>query len=260
MSHYHIYGIGAALVDTEIEVSDEDLINNNIDKGVMTLVDEARQHELMNTLSDHLVASKRASGGSAANTITPNELYAPAIEKAEYVYIEGYLVTSDTGRTAAIQLRQQAEAKGIKTALSLSDPAMVEFFRDGLSDMIGDKVDLLFCNLDEALSYTQTDNIDDAANSLKTIAREFAITLGNKGALLYDGKKAINIEATPTKAIDTNGAGDMFAGAYLYGITHGYSRELAGKLASTAAAQVVSQYGPRLKPEQHQAMIKSVLT
>jgi len=333
MSHYHIYGIGAALVDTEIEVSDEDLINNNIDKGVMTLVDEARQHELMNTLSDHLVASKRASGGSAANTIiaasyfgannfysckvandengdfyikdmnnagvtlppnesshssgitgkclvmitpdaertmntflgisetvSPNELYAPAIEKAEYVYIEGYLVTSDTGRTAAIQLRQQAEAKGIKTALSLSDPAMVEFFRDGLSDMIGDKVDLLFCNLDEALSYTQTDNIDDAANSLKTIAREFAITLGNKGALLYDGKKAINIEATPTKAIDTNGAGDMFAGAYLYGITHGYSRELAGKLASTAAAQVVSQYGPRLKPEQHQAMIKSVLT
>lgn len=332
MSNYHIYGIGAALVDTEIEVSDEDLINNKIDKGVMTLVDEARQYELMDTLSDHLIASKRASGGSAANTIiaasyfgannfysckvandengdfyiddmrsagvtlppsngvskegitgkclvmitpdaertmntflgisetvSPNELHAPAIEKAEYVYIEGYLVTSDTGRAAAIQLREQAEAMGVKTALSLSDPAMVQFFREGLSDMIGNKVDLLFCNLDEALGYTQTDNIDDAVTSLKTIAKEFAITLGSKGALLYDGEKTISIAATPTKAIDTNGAGDMFAGAYLYGLTHDYSHEQAGKLASVAAAKVVSQYGPRLQPEQHKAMMKAVL-
>lgn len=331
MSQYHIYGIGAALVDTEVEVSDEDLINNNIDKGVMTLVDESRQHELMDTLSDHLVASKRASGGSAANTIiaasyfgannfysckvasdengdfyikdmrdagvalppnggthegitgkclvmiTPdaertmntflgisetvsaNELDSQAIEQAQYVYIEGYLVSSATGRDAAIQLRQQAESKGVKTALSLSDPAMVQFFRDGLSEMIGDKVDLLFCNLDEALGYTQTENIDDAVNSLKEIANEFAITLGSEGALLYDGENTIAIEATATKAIDTNGAGDMFAGAYLYGITHGYSREQAGKLASAAAAKVVSQYGPRLQAEQHQEIIQAVL-
>ena len=55
MHKYHIYGLGAALVDTEIEVSDHDLQNYNIDKGIMTLVDEARQHELMAHLADHLV-------------------------------------------------------------------------------------------------------------------------------------------------------------------------------------------------------------
>jgi sugar/nucleoside kinase (ribokinase family) len=96
-------------------------------------------------------------------------------------------------------------------------------------------------------------------SSLKTIANEFVITLGSKGALLYDGSNMINIDATETKAIDTNGAGDMFAGAYLYGITHGYTREQAGKLASAAAAKVVSQYGPRLKPEQHQEIIKAIM-
>ena len=69
MSNYDIYGLGAALVDTEIEVSDEDLTTYGIEKGVMTLVDEDRQHQLMDHLSDHLVASKRASGGSAANTV-----------------------------------------------------------------------------------------------------------------------------------------------------------------------------------------------
>ena len=69
MSKYHIYGIGAALVDTEIEVNDGDLQQFGIDKGVMTLVDEARQSELVSLLQDHLVASSRASGGSAANSI-----------------------------------------------------------------------------------------------------------------------------------------------------------------------------------------------
>jgi sugar/nucleoside kinase (ribokinase family) len=330
MSHYHIYGIGAALVDTEIEVIDEDLIKYQIDKGVMTLVDEARQQELMAYLSDHLVASKRASGGSAANTIiaasyfgaqtfysckvandengdfymqdmrnagvalppnggtdggitgkclvmiTPdaertmntflgisetvsiNELYEPAIKAAHYAYIEGYLVTSTTGRAAAIALRRQAEAHGVKTALSLSDPAMVQFFRDGLTEMIGDKVNLLFCNHEEALGYTQTHSIEDAIDALKNIADEFVITLGKDGALIYDGEKLITIAPQPVKAIDTNGAGDMFAGAFLYGITHGYSHEEAGKLASAAAAKVVSQFGPRLQAEQHHAIKSSV--
>ena len=62
--HYHIYGIGAALVDTEITLSDADLTRMAVAKGVMTLVDEARQNTLIDYLSDHLVASHRASGGS----------------------------------------------------------------------------------------------------------------------------------------------------------------------------------------------------
>ncbi|MGK0442804.1 MAG: sugar/nucleoside kinase (ribokinase family), partial [Pseudohongiellaceae bacterium] len=69
MKQYHIYGLGAALVDTEIEVHDHELETMGIEKGLMTLVDEARQHELINLLDGHLVQSKRASGGSACNSI-----------------------------------------------------------------------------------------------------------------------------------------------------------------------------------------------
>src|SRR5690606_11983824 len=69
MKRYHVYGLGAALVDTEIEVSDADLAAMQVEKGVMTLVDEARQHELLQHLSGRLVHSRRASGGSAANSI-----------------------------------------------------------------------------------------------------------------------------------------------------------------------------------------------
>ena len=51
MKKYDIYGIGAALVDTEVEVSDDFLSKASIDKGVMTLVDEARQAELLGSLA-----------------------------------------------------------------------------------------------------------------------------------------------------------------------------------------------------------------
>ncbi|MFT5118421.1 MAG: sugar/nucleoside kinase (ribokinase family), partial [Kiritimatiellia bacterium] len=297
MSTYHIYGIGAALVDTEIEVSDTDLQTYGIEKGVMTLVDEARQTELIEHLSEHLIASTRASGGSAANTIigasyfgaktfysckvadddngefylndmqaagvatssantnngsneqgitgkclvmiTPdaertmntflgisetvsvNELNEEALKQSEYAYIEGYLVTSTTGRAAAIELRQQAEKHNIKTAFTLSDPAMVQFFGDGLKEMIGDRVNLLFCNQDEALGFTETESLNDAIEVLKSYADEFAITLGSEGALIFDGTSLIKIAANTVTAIDSNGAGDMFAGAFLYAITNG---------------------------------------
>lgn len=324
--HYHIYGIGAALVDTEIEVSDADLKAMAVAKGVMTLVDEPRQRELIGYLSDHLVHSKRASGGSGANSviaasyfgcrsfysckvaddengdfylndiraagvdfpehlgrtegvtgkclvlITPdaertmntylgvsatlsvNELHTPAVDAADYVYIEGYLVSSETGREAAIELRQRAEKRNTLTALSLSDPAMVQFFRDGLLEMIGDGVDLLFCNREEAQGFTGTETLEEAAQSLQDYCRSFAITCGAEGALVFDGRHSYHIDAQPVKAVDSNGAGDMFAGAFLYALSQGHGYDIAGRFASLAAGKVVTQYGPRLRPEQHQAL------
>jgi sugar/nucleoside kinase (ribokinase family) len=179
------------------------------------------------------------------------QLDAKAIAQSEYLYIEGYLVTSPSGKQAAIKAREIAEQQGVKTAISLSDPGMVEFFGEGLKEMIGQQVDLLFCNKDEALAWTQSNNIEDAAEKLKETAKSFAITLGKDGALVYDGNEISIVAGVEAKAIDTNGAGDMFAGAFLYAITHDQTFAQAATLANRAAAQVVSQYGPRLRPEQH---------
>lgn len=323
---YHIYGIGAALVDTEITLTDTDLTTMAVAKGVMTLVDEARQNTLIDYLQNHLVASHRASGGSAANSIiaasyfgcnnfysckvandengefylndihaagvatpahitppagitgkclvmiTPDaertmntflgisetlsvaELDSDAVAQSHYVYIEGYLVTSPTGRTAAIELRKLAEASNTKTALSLSDPAMVQFFRDGLVEMIGAGVDLIFCNRDEAIGFTQTHSIEEAVGALKKYCKQFAITCGGDGALVFDGEHLIQVAAQPIKPLDTNGAGDMFAGAFLYALSRGKDFKTAAEFANSAAAKVVTQFGPRLKAEQHEAL------
>jgi len=323
MKKYHLYGLGAALVDTEVEVTDEFLQGAGIRKGHMTLVDERRQHELLSILQRHLVGSRRASGGSAANSIiaasqfgsrafysckvanddnghfylddlraagvtsnfhgerdhgitgkclvmiTPDaertmhtflgisetlserELAYDALADSEYLYLEGYLVTSDSGRAAAIRAREFAEANGVKTALSLSDPGMVEFFADGLRQMMGERLDLLFCNREEALGWTGTDSVQAAADALRADARQFAITLGAEGALLWDGQRYITVPGVPVRAIDTNGAGDMFAGAFLHGITDGMDFAAAGLLAARSAAELVCHYGPRLPQGRH---------
>jgi sugar/nucleoside kinase (ribokinase family) len=332
MQQYDLYGIGAALLDTEIEVSDRDLQNLGVDKGVMTLVDDARQSQLVADLQNHLVTASHACGGSGANTviaasyfglrtfysckvaaddngdfylsnlanagvaypqsllqaepgatgkclvlITPDaersmntylgisaelssaELEADALRASRWAYIEGYLVSSPSGRAAAIQLRQQAEAAGVKTALSLSDPAMVHLFRDGLREMIGARVDLLFCNRDEALGFSDCNSLESAATALRDYCHSFAITLGAEGALLWDGEQQYRVSAPKVVAVDSNGAGDMFAGAFLYGISGGMTFSEAGEFACRAAAQVVSQYGPRLRPEQHGELLAQVV-
>lgn len=179
--------------------------------------------------------------------LAANELDLDALANSEYLYLEGYLVTSDSAREAAVTARKAAEQAGVKTAISLADPNMVAFFKEGLQAMIGEGVDLLFANEDEATGMTGTETAEQAAQELKKIAKTFAITRGAEGSLVFDGEQLIEIAPVATTAIDTLGAGDMFAGAFLYAITQGKSYEEAGKLASLASSRMVAKFGPRFE-------------
>ena len=178
-----------------------------------------------------------------------------AIEQSRYLYLEGYLVTSDSSRSAALFAREQARATNTPVALSLSDPNVVRYFRPAFDQLLDGGVDLLFANEDEAIELARGDNLADAVEMFKKIARKFAITRGSEGALLFDGSMEINIKPHPVKAIDTLGAGDMFAGAMLYGLSQGMSFQLAGDLASVASAKMVTQFGPRLRTEQTRELL-----
>ncbi|MGM0456861.1 MAG: adenosine kinase, partial [Cyanobacteriota bacterium] len=190
-----------------------------------------------------------------AAEFSSQELVPEAITNSDYLYIEGYLVSSPTGKAAAIEARNLAQTSGVKTSLSLSDPNMVSFFKPGLLEMIGDGLDFLFANETEALKLAETNDLNQAIAHCQTLAKQFAITRGPQGSLIFDGDSIIELDAVPVNAIDTVGAGDMYAGALLYGITHGMSLPDAGKLASKAAARVVSSLGPRLEPQETRSLL-----
>ncbi|HEX6983630.1 MAG TPA: adenosine kinase [Balneolaceae bacterium] len=326
---YDVYGIGNALVDLEFKVTPEFLKKHDVKKGVMTLVDEETQFNLIDDIDEDKMTPK--SGGSAANTViavsqlggkafysckvardtfgdfylsdmkeadintnfdrqeredgitgkclvmitedadrtmntflgitsalSTGEVDDQAIKNAEYVYIEGYLVASDTGFEAMKLTKKVAEESNVKTALTLSDPSIVEGFKRRFQKVIAPSVDLLFCNEDEAREFTGKDELMEAANALKKAANRFVITQGSNGAIIYDGDSFIDIAPHHVEAVDTNGAGDIFAGAFLYGITNGLDYAAAGDLASLAGSKIVSQYGPRLNQHEMQDLLKEL--
>lgn len=327
MKKYDVVGVGNALVDIEFKVSDKFFEDNQVEKGLMTLVDEQRQNSLMSVINTK--EAKKQCGGSAANTviavsqfggksyycckvandelghfylqdladsgvdnnlqadklqegitgkclvmvtddsertmntflgITQNfsvaEVNEAAIKDSKYLFIEGYLVTSPNGKEAMMHAKKIAEEAGTKVALTFSDPAMVKYFKDAFEDVIGPSVDLLFANEEEALLFTGKETLAEAREEMKKAAKHFVITQGKNGAMIFDGDTFIDIEPYKTVAVDSNGAGDMFAGAFMYGITNGHSYASSGKLASMASSRIVSQFGPRLK--WHEA--KEILT
>jgi sugar/nucleoside kinase (ribokinase family) len=192
-----------------------------------------------------------------SETFSVENLSQEHLAQAEYLYIEGYLVSSPSTCDAAIQAAQMARKLGVKVALTFSDIFMIKLFREGMDKIIGDGVDLLFCNEPEALEYTGKDSLEEAAKELKKISKQYGLTLGYKGATLYDGSQLYSIPGVPVKAIDSNGAGDLFAGTFLYGITNGLDFQKAGTLACKASSVLVTQYGARLQPDQASKIIGS---
>ncbi len=187
-----------------------------------------------------------------------DELHLDQLQQAKYLYIEGYLVTSDVSRAAAIKARETAQANNIKVAMTFSDPAMVTYFKDNMAEMIGEHIDILFGNEEECMTFTATDNLKDAITILQKVADKLVITLGSKGAMVIDADQQISIAAQAVNAIDTNGAGDMFAGAFMYGTSQGWSDEKSAQLANRAAAEIVAIFGARLSAETHQKLLASV--
>ena len=189
--------------------------------------------------------------------LSTKELVEDALRDSEYFYIEGYLVTSDTARQACIAAKRLAEAAGVKTAISLSDPNMVRHFKAGLLEMIGPGVDLLFANEDEAKDVVDAADLGSAVDYLKSLSKELVITRGSKGALIWDGRTLIDIDPVRVEAVDTVGAGDMFAGAFLYGRGQGWDHRRAGALASAASAKLVTSLGPRMAAAETRALLQS---
>ncbi len=312
---YDVFGVGNALVDIQVRVTDALIEELLLDKGIMTLVDDQQQRAVLTRLAG--LPLNRCAGGSAANTIvgladlggsaafvgkvandeigdffladmqnlgvafqankadtgqtgtcavliTPDaqrtmltnlsastllteaDIDESMIGKSKYLYVEGYLLTGETTKQAAYHAMHSAKRQGVKVAFTASDPFLINLLRDEIWDLITGPVDLFFCNEEEAKSLTGLDDPIAAAAAIHKHAENVALTLGDKGSILMHGGQTIPIEGVTCQAIDTTGAGDMYAGALLYGITSGLSWRQSGHLASHAAARVVAQLGARL--------------
>ena len=181
-----------------------------------------------------------------SSTLGPDDISEAEIKQSKFVYIEGYLFTGDSTKGAALKAIDLAKKHGVKVAFTVSDPFLINFNRELFWELIAGPVDLLFCNLEEARSLTGLTDPVACAHKIHSHAADVALTLGPDGSLLLHGGTAVPIEGVAVQAVDTTGAGDMYAAGVLYGITNGLTWKQAGHLASHAAARVVAQMGARL--------------
>ena len=184
-----------------------------------------------------------------SHTLSKNELDEDALRRSRYLYIEGYLVTSPTALEAALRAQQVAHEAGAIVSITLSDPGITEHFKPAFDQFAENGIDLVFCNEDEAMIWTGTKNPEDAFKQLQSRCKQVAMTCGKNGAMVFDGESETIVAGVATTAVDTTGAGDIFAGAFLYAISQGQSFQQAAELANRCASQLVSAFGARLDVE-----------
>ncbi len=174
------------------------------------------------------------------------ELSPGLISESSVLYLEGYSFDGPKAKEAFYEAAKIARGAGTTVALTLSDPFCVERHRESFLDFIKGGVDLLFANHHELLALYRTDDLGAACSRLREDCRLAAVTRSEKGSLIVTERDLVEVEAEPVSdVVDTTGAGDLYAAGFLFGLARGLDLPVCGRLASIAAAEVISHIGPR---------------
>jgi sugar/nucleoside kinase (ribokinase family) len=312
---FQLCGLGNAIVDIFVEVTDAEFAALGYERGTMRLVDLPDQQALLQRF--HEREPRLVSGGSVANSviafsqlggraafigcvgddryglfyatefeelaidignpviigeatgtcvaiITPDaertmrtclavsshlaarHVDEERIKDSEWLFIEGYVFANpDTGQGAIKKAIAVAKRHGTKVAITCSEAFIVEVFGGVFHEALKD-ADLLFCNETEARAVAKAAQAEEAFRKLKDMVPSAVVTAGAKGAYVRHGGVETHVPAFPCAPKDLTGAGDMFAGSFLYGITHGVPVEKAARSACFLAMKVITQIGARL--------------
>jgi sugar/nucleoside kinase (ribokinase family) len=312
---FQLCGLGNAIVDIFLEVSDEDFATLGFERATMRLVELDEQRALLQRFRER--EPRLVSGGSVANSvigfsqlggqaafigcvgddryglfyqtefeelgidlgnpaivgettgtcvcvITPDaertmrtclavssHLAARHVDEArirdsEWLFIEGYVFANPaTGQGAIREALRLAKRHGVKVALTCSEAFVVSVFGDAFFEALK-QADLLFCNESEACAVAKADNAQDAFAKLKGVVPSCVVTAGSRGAYVRHGGVEAHVPAFACEPRDLTGAGDMLAGSFLYGITHGVPADRAARAACFLAMKVITQVGARL--------------
>ena len=182
----------------------------------------------------------------ASAEMGPDQVDRDRLRVSRHLYLEGYLLTSEPGTEACILAQRWAREVGASVSLTLSDPAVVGAFSERFRALVDAGVDLLFCNEDEARSFTGAADTAAAVRELKNLVPAVVVTLGAEGAVVSAKSVDQHVSAVRVIAVDTTGAGDSFAGGVLFGISRDRDLSVSAQLGCFAAAEVVGKVGPRL--------------
>ena len=195
----------------------------------------------------------------ATQTFGEGQLDFEAIKNSQMIYVEGYLVSSETGFEAAKKAILFAKENGVPVSFTLSDPSMPMYFSENVREILDLGVDLLFGNEEEIKIITEKDTLNDSYEFLKNNVSSLVVTCGSEGAKVFSGDEYYSVPGEKVNCIDTLGAGDLFAGGFLYGYLKGHSLKHALTFGVKASGLLVEHHGFRLTDKQIDKVKASVM-
>ncbi|MCZ6809857.1 MAG: adenosine kinase [Proteobacteria bacterium] len=311
-----LLGISNAIVDVLAHVDENFLKLIGAPLGSMTLIDEARAHEIY----DMMGPATEMSGGSVANTIAGfailggsasyigrvrndqlgeifvhdmrslgvdvrtlpvadgaptarshilidpdgqrtmqtylgactelgvSDVTEETVGTPKVILLEGYVWDIPEGPALAAEAIRIAKQNGSAVALSLSDSYCVERHRDAFAKVVRDDVDMVFADDDEVMALYEVDKFEDVLSAIDGSDKLFVMTRSEKGSVIVAGDTKIVQEANAIEQlIDTTGAGDAYAAAFLYGWANDKSLDECARLGTHVATSVIQQLGARIE-------------
>jgi len=183
----------------------------------------------------------------AASGLRPEEVLEEDFQDCSHAHIEGYLLFNPILAASVLSTIKQA---GCTVSLDLGSYEMVNENADILPVLLSKYVDVVMANEEEAAAFCGTDDPKAGLDALSACAPLAAVKLGQHGAYLKNGAWSCHVPARFVEdAVDTTGAGDLWAAGFLYGYLQGYRLEDSGRAGAVLGAEAVRHVGAHLPVE-----------
>ncbi|MGM0531940.1 MAG: adenosine kinase [Bacteroidota bacterium] len=231
--------IGTVGKDELGDLFHEDMRNNNIDpKLFRSQTITGRSIALVSPDSERTMATLLG----AAVELSPDDLTESIFKGYDYLHIEGYLILNHELLKKAFELAKKA---GMKVSLDLASFNVVEDNLEFLKNFVKDYVDVLFANEEEAKAFTGKEP-EEALDELSELCEIAVVKVGKEGSFVKKGSEKAGIEPIEANPIDTTGAGDAYAGGFLYGLIKGYPMDKCGYIGAVLAGKVIEGMGAKM--------------
>jgi len=167
----------------------------------------------------------------------------------DYLHIEGYLVQNHQLFETAVRLAKEA---GLEVSLDLASANVVAENHGFLKEIVSQYVDIVFANEEEAMSFSGKNSPHEAMVTISPQCRIAVVKLGKNGSLVRQKDEYHRIGCMPAQAVDTTGAGDLYAAGFLYGLVHDYPLNVCGNIGSLLSGKVVEVLGAKLDEQKWQ--------
>jgi sugar/nucleoside kinase (ribokinase family) len=187
----------------------------------------------------------------AAATMTPEEVTLADFAGCSHAHIEGYMLFN---RGLMMHLLKTAKAAGCTISLDLASYEVVGACSDILTDLLAEYVDIVFANEEEAAAFVGSKDETLALDRLAELCDTAVVKVGRRGAMIRRGEETVRVAARLVDAVDTTGAGDLWAAGFLYGHFTGRTLAESGAFGAWVSAEVVKVMGASIPPERWQAL------